>query len=138
MWQRIRNRLLLAAVLGAGLLAATVFGVGFLLAGGFLSLAAEVGAAQAALIVGGAVLAAIALALVMVMRPGRPSRRAATAAVDSGDGQALTQAGVRIAQALSANQRQAAMLALVIGIVLAISPKAREMVRQLAPATAPE
>lgn len=138
MWQRIRNRLLLVAVLGAGLMAATVFGVGFLLVGGYLSLAAEVGAAQAALIVGGAVLVAIALALAMAMRPRRASRRVATSAVDSGDGQALTQAGVRIAQALSANQRQAAILALVLGIVLAISPKAREMVRQLAPATAAE
>lgn len=138
MWHRIRNRLLLGAVLVAGLLTATAIGVGFLLAGSYLSLAMQVGSAQAALIVGAAILVLIAIALTLALRPRRGSRSARASAADDGDGEALRHAGVRVAEALAANQRQAAVLALGIGILLAISPRARDMVRLLAPAPMPD
>lgn len=136
MWQRIRYRLLTAVVLASGLFAATAFGVGFLLAGGFLTLAAEVGAAPAALVMGAVVLAAIAVSLAVALRPRRRTRRTDASPGARADNDALSHAGVQIAQALSANPRQAALLAMGIGVLLAVSPRARDMVRQLAPATA--
>ena len=74
MWQRIRNGLVSGIVLGIALATLAVIGIGFLLAGCYLALAAQIGPAGAALAVGAGALALVGLALALALRRGAAPR----------------------------------------------------------------
>tara|TARA_R110002167_G_scaffold270957_3_gene477508 strand:+ start:273 stop:698 length:426 start_codon:yes stop_codon:yes gene_type:complete len=139
MWQRIRNGLVSGIVLGIALATLAVIGIGFLLAGCYLALAAQIGPAGAALAVGAGALALVGLALALALRRGAAPRRArathaATASSASQD-ELLTRTGVELAESLAANPRQAALLAFGIGVVLGVSPKARDILNEVVAGT---